>query len=79
MPDSPPKLWIDSTQPDSIAGISVGCGLSTQCLAILPLQPELLAVGRQQQFDCGGVEPDAVIERDHLVAFVHARGWRSSP
>ena len=36
------------------------------------LQAELLAVGRQQQFDRGGVEPDTVIQRHHLMAFVDA-------
>ena len=39
MPDSPPKLWTDSTQPDSIAGISVGCGFSAQWQQILPRSP----------------------------------------
>ena len=61
-----------STQPVSIAGISVGCGLSVQWRQILPLQAELLAVGRQDQFDRGRVEADAVIERLHLMALVDA-------
>ena len=55
-----------------MAGISVGCGLSTQCRAIRALQAELLAVGRQQQFDRRGVEADAVVQRHHLVALVDA-------
>ena len=40
--------------------------------ADLALQPELLAVGRQDQFDRGGVEADAVVERLHLMALVDA-------
>ena len=39
MPTSEPKQWICFTQPDSIAGISVGCGLSAQCVAISPFNP----------------------------------------
>jgi hypothetical protein len=35
-----------------------------------PLEAELLAVGGQQKFDRCGVEADAVIQRDHPVAFV---------
>jgi hypothetical protein len=43
MPTSEPKLWICLTHPDSIAGMSVGCGLSAQCVAILPLSPSFSA------------------------------------
>ena len=39
MPTSEPKQWICSTQPDSIAGISAGCGLSAKWLATLPFSP----------------------------------------
>lgn len=31
MPSSEPKECTDFTKPDSIAGISAGCGLSAQC------------------------------------------------
>ncbi len=39
MPTSEPKQWIWLTQPDSIAGMRVGCGFSAQWVAILPLRP----------------------------------------
>ncbi len=71
MPASPPKLWIDSTQPDSIAGISVGCGFSVQ-LGDLALQTQLGTVRRKKQFDCRRVETDPMVERRHLMSFVHA-------
>lgn len=40
--------------------------------ADLAFQAELFAVGRQQQFDRGRIEADAVIERRDAVAFVDA-------
>ena len=39
IPSSPPKQCTLSTQPLSIAGISVGCGFRVQCLQILPFRP----------------------------------------
>ena len=70
MPTSEPKQWICSTQPASMAGMSVGCGLSAKCVQTLPFRPELLAVGRQQQLDRGGVEADAVIEPADAIGCV---------
>jgi hypothetical protein len=61
MPSSEPKECTDSTKPASIAGISAGCGFSAQC-GDLALQAERLGIGRQQQFDGGGVEADAVVQ-----------------
>ena len=40
--------------------------------ADLAAQPELLAIGRQQELDCGRVESDAVIEGGHAVPLVDA-------
>ena len=62
----------DSTKPASMAGISVGCGLSAQCRQILPLSPSARGVGGQQQLDRGGVEADAVIQALHAVLGVDA-------
>jgi hypothetical protein len=39
MPTSLPKQTTLSTQPLSIAGMSVGCGLRTQLRQILPRSP----------------------------------------
>ena len=39
IPTSPPNEWICRTQPASIAGISVGWGLSAKCVATFPLSP----------------------------------------
>ena len=41
-------------------------------LADFPLEPKLLAIGRQQELDRGGVEPDAVVERLDFVFLVDA-------
>src|ERR1700677_4750975 len=38
--------------------------------ANLAAQPKLLTVGRQQQFDCGRVEANAMIKCCHTVALV---------
>ena len=40
--------------------------------ADLALQAQLFAVGRQQQFDRGGIEADAMVERLHVVALIDA-------
>lgn len=39
IPSSEPNECTDCTKPDSIAGISAGCGFSAQCLQILPFSP----------------------------------------
>ncbi len=39
MPSSEPNECTDLTKPDSIAGISAGCGFSAQCRQILPRRP----------------------------------------
>ena len=49
-----------------------GVRIERPVAADLALQPERFAIGRQQQFDGGGVEADAVIERGHAVRFVDA-------
>lgn len=50
----------------------MGCGLSAKWVQTLPSEAELLAVGRQQELDCGGVEADAVIEPAHAVGRIDA-------
>ncbi len=40
--------------------------------ADLALEAERFRIGREQQLDGGGVEPDAVVERQHPVALVDA-------
>ena len=72
MPDSPPKLWTLSTQPDSIAGYQRRVRVQRPVAADLPLQAQLLAVGRQDQFNGGRAEPDPVIQGDDLVTLVDA-------
>jgi hypothetical protein len=39
MPSSEPNECTDSTKPDSMAGISAGCGFSAQCWQIFPFRP----------------------------------------
>jgi hypothetical protein len=55
-----------------MAGMSVGCGLSTQRVAILALEAELGAIGGQEQLDGGGGVAEAVVERLHAVGLVDA-------
>ncbi|MGY4159665.1 hypothetical protein ACVINW_005507 [Bradyrhizobium sp. USDA 4461] len=49
-----------------------GMRIEREVGADLALEAELLAIGRQQQFDRGGVEADAVIEPAHAVGRVDA-------
>ena len=65
-------MCTDSTKPDSIAGMSVGCGFNAQCRQILPLSPSRLRERRQQQLDGCGVEADAVVEPLNAVFGVDA-------
>ena len=47
-------------------------GVERQVRRDLPLEPQALAVGRQQQLDGGRVEADAVVQPLHAVLGIDA-------
>ncbi|MGY4455571.1 hypothetical protein ACVWZR_010231 [Bradyrhizobium sp. i1.3.1] len=72
IPTSEPNEWICRTQPDSIAGMSAGCGFKAKWVAILPFRPSLSAERRQQELDRGRAEADPVIDPLHAIGPVDA-------
>ena len=58
------------TEPLSIAGINVECGLRAQYSQIFPRSLRGLAAGRKQQLDRGGIEANPVIKGADLMALV---------
>ena len=68
-----PAEAVDGFDPARFDGGNQGrMRIQRPVLADFPFQAELFAIGRQQQFDGGGVESDAVVERLHLMPCIDA-------